>query len=80
MDEPESFDVLWCRLSAAAEMVQPHNCYAPNWQHYEFAREYVVARCGRCGRITGFKWRRVWARIRSLFTESPEFITYGMFK
>lgn len=46
-----------------------HDCYLWNRQQYRLTPEYVARTCGTCGRITGFKWRSVWRRILSLFTD-----------
>jgi len=54
-----------------AAMIAPHDCYAWQRQHYLSTPEYHATMCGSCGRITGFKWRKIWPRIRSLFTSVP---------
>jgi hypothetical protein len=46
-----------------------HNCFAWNVQHYHSRPDCVYSCCGICGRITGFRWRKMWHRIRSLFTD-----------
>ena len=48
-----------------------HDCFAWQRQHYHMHPDYVSSECGTCGRITGFKWRKIWPRIRSLFTSEP---------
>ena len=48
-----------------------HSCYEWNRQHYVSTPEYLATQCGTCGHITGFKWRRWWPRIVSLFTSVP---------
>lgn len=45
-----------------------HDCFARNQQHYLLTPDYHATECGMCGRITGFRWRRLSLRIRSLFT------------
>jgi len=48
-----------------------HDCFAWQRQHYHMTPDYVSAECGTCRRITGFRWRKIWPRIRSLFTSNP---------
>jgi hypothetical protein len=55
----------------AAQAYPAHSCYEWNRQVYHCTPEYTSAECGTCGKITGFKWRRPWRRIVSLFTDEP---------
>jgi predicted deacetylase len=48
-----------------------HDCYAWNVQHYHSSPTYQMATCGVCNRVTGFRWRSWWMRLRSLFTGNP---------
>ena len=49
----------------------PHDCHAWNIQHYHSSPDYSMATCGMCKRVTGFRWRSWWMRIRGLFTAEP---------
>lgn len=51
---------------AAAYM--EHDCLAWNTTHYVSSPNYHASVCGVCNKITGFRWRKIWPRIRSLFT------------
>ena len=55
----------------AAASWPEHSCYEWNRQHYLITPEYLASQCGTCGRITGFKWRKLWRRIFSLFSAEP---------
>lgn len=48
-----------------------HDCFA--WQRQCYCSDLLSqhSECGTCGRITGFRWKKVWPRIRSLFTSEP---------
>jgi hypothetical protein len=50
-----------------------HCCYAWNLQHFVSTPEYLSSECGVCGRITGFKWRKIWRRLLSLLTSEPHY-------
>ena len=49
----------------------PHDCYAWNAQVYCCSPTYQMSECRVCKRVTGFRWRSWWLRIRSLFTSEP---------
>jgi hypothetical protein len=48
-----------------------HDCYAWQRQQYCSSVDAHYSMCGTCGRITGFRWKKIWPRIRSLFTSNP---------
>jgi hypothetical protein len=53
-----------------------HDCFSWQRQHYCSNRLALYSQCGTCGLITGFQWRGIWPRIRSLFTSDPLRTTY----
>jgi predicted deacetylase len=55
----------------ATKAYAEHDCRAWNLQHYYSSPDYQMAQCGVCHRVTGFRWRSWWMRIRSLFTDQP---------
>lgn len=60
-----------CKESQSAREWPEHSCYEWNRQHYISTPEYLASKCGTCGHITGFMWRKRWRRIVSLFTAEP---------
>ena len=58
-------------MNQCAQAYPEHSCYEWNRQHYISTPDYQASQCGTCGHITGFKWRKLWRRIVSLFTPEP---------
>jgi hypothetical protein len=58
-----------------AETYRQHDCYAWNVQMYQSRPEYLSSCCCVCGKITGFRWRKWWRRIYSLFSGEPHIRT-----
>ena len=56
-----------------------HDCFGFQRRHYVLTRGYTAETCGTSNRIIGFRWRSIWARIRSLWTDRATHITKEQF-
>jgi hypothetical protein len=61
------------QMSGAVRSWPEHDCYAWNVQVYCSRPEYLCSECGVCRSVTGFRWRKWWRRLFSVFSAEPHF-------
>lgn len=52
----------------AAVTYREHDCHAPLQTHFHNNAEANWRTCGRCGKITAFRWKSLLRRIRGVFS------------